>query len=142
MAGPATRSVTLVVQMQSNFSSGIVDGFRITGSITAVDSFDDMDLFRYEQLPAVTPGGSATNVFSGVCSPIDLQEFPTVAPLPDANPPYFRASTFDLVFRTRDEGMLAVTAVQDDLTRLVVSMNIMDVLGPGQTTVIGPFPTS
>ena len=141
MAGPATRSVTLVVQMSQFTQAGVIDGFRITGTITAVDSFDDVNLFRYEQIPAVTPGGVLSNVFTGVCSPVDLQEFPVAAPFPNANPPYFRGSTFDLVFRTTAEGNETLAAIEDDLKRLIVSQNVLDVLGSPTTVVVGPFPT-
>jgi len=141
MAGPATRSITLDVQMQNHYSLNVIDGFRIFGTITAVDSFPSTKLFRYERIPPTTPGGPIeTDMFNGVCSPVDLQEFPEDDPFPNANPPYFRLDFFDLVFRTRELAMEAYEAILDDLGRLIRSQNAMDILGPPSTVIVGPFP--
>jgi hypothetical protein len=63
----------------------------------------DREVFAYRRIP-LQPGGEndpQQAVFSHVCSPVDLEEFPIGAPLENHVPPWFRLDVVDVLFRGR-----------------------------------------
>jgi hypothetical protein len=122
----STRTIRLT-PAYSTLTNTTVDGIRI--QITA-DSAVDMpnEVFAYRLIPLQPDGTAQQAVFSHVCSPVDLEEFPVGAPLVNAQPPWFRLATVDLVFRgrqTADDGYDAIVA---DVGNLVASLDALDQL--------------
>lgn len=149
------RGVRLYVQMQDDLQQGVVDGFRFT--ITAVDAvLMPNEIFRYMTAPVgvspvsgttlpigvqAGPYASGVGIFDGVCSPPDLEEFPVGVPDVSGVPPYFRLAVVDLLLRSRAEAVEAFRAIEDDVNRLIRSMNSNDVLGAVQPIWIGAAPS-
>lgn len=119
------RGVLLTPKFQTHFVPNQIDGFRITVQLSQARLMP-AKLFRYREIP-IQPGQTARHgVFDGVCSPADLEEFPEDAPQTNADPPWYRRDSVDLVFRSRVEADEALGSIQADITILIDSLNAMD----------------
>jgi hypothetical protein len=139
----SARGVRIWQQIQDHWIAGGVDGFRFTMMITDGQLIPN-EIFRYEPLPpgfqctpssiVIGPQGPQADtqcaIFNGVCSPVDLVEYPVGAPALGSNPPYFRLNYIDLLFRSRKEAEDAIQDIKTDIARLIHSMNANDSLGP------------
>lgn len=143
----SARGVRIWQQVQDHYANGVVDSFRFTMVVTDAVLMPN-EIFLYEPLPPgyacdpqppviIGPQGSQgpqadgyCATFVGVCSPVDLVEYTAYSVAPDANPPYFRLSYVDLLFRSRKEADDIATEIKNDIARLVRSMNMNDLLGP------------
>jgi hypothetical protein len=140
----AERGVRIWEQLQDHYAGVAVDGFRLVMVITDGNLMPN-EVFLYEPLPPgyicdqqppVVIGAQGPQadgrcaVLVSVCSPVDLVEYPALAPTPGSNPPYFRLNYADLLFRSRKEAADIAKEIKDDVGRLVRSMNANDSLGP------------
>ena len=123
------------------YGTGPTQGFRIALACTRAQGMPN-ELFAF-RLEPVNPaaGVPPRGIFSHVCSPTDLEEFPVGAPYPNASPPWFRLDTVDLVFRSRataDETMQGLLA---EITALKGALDALDDL-QGQAAVTIGTPAS
>lgn len=135
----STRQIDLTFEMTKFPGPNTTDGFRLTCLAENGVDFTDNKIFRYERIPGFTVTDEDNDVFNGVCSPADLEELPVDSPNLSQQPAFFRLDTIDLVFRSAAAGEQAFQDIQDDVTRLVKSLDALDVLEPPVTVTIGPF---
>lgn len=165
------RGIRLYVQLQDHYTANVVDGFRFS-VVAGDGVLMPNEIFRYtpsaDGLSATAlvgpqsygeqavgaqgyyyvgaPGAQyslvGTGTFDGVCTLPDLEEFPVWAPLAGGVPPYYRQALIDLVFRSRQEAVDALAAIQEDVARLVRSMNASDELGAPKPVWFGLVPSS
>jgi hypothetical protein len=146
------RGIRINRQTQITSTAGVVDGFRLTMFLTDAYLMPN-EIFLYEPLPAGVQGYAPPPVPQGpqgsqagfasfvcVCSPTDLAEYPTGSPSPNTMPPYFRLNVVDLLFRSKNEATQAAIDLQNDIARLVRSMNTNDMLSPPATYWVGEVP--
>lgn len=130
------RGVWLQRDVQSRFQTNVIDGFRWV--VTAVGATNmPNEIFRFIRRPLAVGDGTTVDEFDGVCSPPDLEEFDIGNPIPDREPKFLRLATVDLVFRSQHEADETWTAVVEDVTSLVNTLNIMDQTVPAETLPIG-----
>jgi hypothetical protein len=125
------RAIQVTPEFQRYDGPG-VDGFRIRATVTAaVDMPRAVFAYRLEPIQPAAEGEDPAEpraIFSHVCSPADLEEFPADAPYPNANPPWFRRDTIDLVWRARVQATEDYEAILRDITNLRDSLDRMDEL--------------
>lgn len=115
---------------------GVVEGFRLL--VTAADGNNMSEaVFRYRAIPIQPSQAERSGHFDGVCSPADLAEYPLDEPHADADPPWFRSATADLVFRSRYDLEQAWADIQEDVQGLVSALDLMDSLALGTEAIIG-----
>lgn len=130
------RGIHLRRLSQSRHVEGSVDGFRFRVQAYGA-SLMPVEIFRFLTVPQNPLRGDLTQTFDGVCSSVDLAEYPVGAALPDDNPPYFRLDTLDLVFRSRAEAEQAWLFILEEVTNLVNSLNIQDQLEVEEIAILG-----
>lgn len=120
----AAAAITLNPAVQSNFTFGSVTGFRFTVTATSPVGLPDAGIFRYLAIPLQPTDTVQHAEFDGVCSPVDMAEFPLTAPALNANPAWFRLSTLDLLFRTRAEAEDALQSLYSEVQILLNSYDL------------------
>ncbi len=90
----------------------------------------DREIFAYRAIPLQPgdPNDPQTAVFSHICSPVDLEEFPIGAPRPDAVPAWFRLDTVDVLFRSRGQAIRAWDSIREVAENLGLSLTRQDAL--------------
>jgi hypothetical protein len=120
-----------------NFES--TDGIRVR--ITASDPhLMSAKVFAYLMLPLVPGATERAGAFDHVCSPIDLEEYPENAPIPNSRPAWFRLDYVDVLLRSRAEVEAFIRDVVEDVQRLKATLDVMDTLIPGGSVWVGPPP--
>jgi hypothetical protein len=140
MTMPAQRGITITPEFSSPYADGISTVFRLR--VTASRAYLlPREVFAYRAIP-LQPGQAApTAIFSHICSPSDLDDFPVGAPYDGAVPPWFRLDFCDLQFRNRRDGLSALAQVEADVQRLIEALDAADLLVPGTPVRLGaPFP--
>lgn len=127
--------IRLSRQPQSRYVVGYTDAFRMT--VTAYDGRGLPDeIFRFLRGPGRAIG-SEDDVFDGVCSPVDLEEFPVGEPGSDQAIKYFRKASIDLAFRSETQANEAWRTIYDEVESLIRSLEYMENLGPAEIVAIG-----
>ena len=111
-------------------------GFSLRLDASA-SNFGTSAIFRFRQFP-LEPGQTVYDAeVSGVCSPSDLEEFPATAPLPDADPAWFRLPYVVGIFRSTSELVETQTAIYEEIDTLLATLDRNAVL-EAQTPVVFP----
>jgi len=110
-------------------------GIRLRIEITCTTGLDTK-LFAYRMLP--TAYNDTRGVFSHVCSPVDLEDYPADNPLVGVAPEWFRLDFVDVLLRSTTEATNLLNAVREDLRTLVATLERMDTLMPTGTGLCGP----
>lgn len=128
------RSVTLRIGEIASYVDGRTQGYRVRVDVVEANLMDP-EIFVYQRFSDTTP---ATDEFSNVASPADLEEYPTNTPATGGQ--FFRLSYVDLVYRNMDLLQQSLTDLQNDVRSLVESLGILDVFGEPQTiTITGDY---
>lgn len=83
-------------------------------------------VFLYLARPLQAGQTEADLEFQGVCSPVDLEEVPEDAPLPNADPAWARLNYVDLLFRARSDAFAFIETLQGELQQLISALNDSD----------------
>jgi len=78
--------------------------------------------------PALRAGEEQTDLFQCIADPVDLEEFPTVAPDLANEMPYYRVSDITLSFRSLSELEEVRTLIDADLASLITALKAGDSL--------------
>lgn len=140
-SGGTARGIYLLRRPQSRYAVGAVQGFRLRVVAYGGHLMDDA-IFRYLQKTLDPTTGERTAECDGVCSPVDLEEYPRNEAVAGDNPPYFRLHVLDMVFRSQVEAFEAWTSIVEEVRSLVASLNIMDDLAPGLSYRVGDPPAA
>lgn len=117
-------------------SSRGLHSYRLLLQITdAVDI--DPNVFLYLALPLRENETDQTAVFQGVCSPHDMVDQPVGTPYPNAEPPWVRHDTVDLLFPSLSEMQDAWTLLQEELQSLLTSYQDLQVLDASEVLEFG-----
>ena len=134
-----TRGIHLLRQNQERYIVGVIDGFRFT--VYAYGAYGlNNEIFRYLRHPYDPTTGADVDEFDGVCSSVDLEELPVNEPRADGSSSFFRLSSLDLVFRSRELADQTWEAIKEDVSSLIRSLNVMDDLSGSETVTIGNPP--
>jgi hypothetical protein len=129
----AGRGITLLPSRQERYVQGVVDGFRL--KVRAVEATLMTNLiFRHVRVEGGL--GREVDEFDGVCSSVDLEELPALAPVAGRTPLY-RTDEVDLVFRSRAEADTAWQLLVADVTTLVRTLDLMDEMADGSPVRVG-----
>src|SRR6185437_7354562 len=124
------RSITVTPWYQQVFVPNQVDCYRLR-LVASNNQGMALEVFRYLQTPAAPGESNGGGVYDGVCSPLDLVQYPADAPDP-ANPNlYFRLSSVDLLFASQALALAFMQSVHANLTALVKSLAYADNLIAG-----------
>ena len=101
-----------------------------------VSEYSDMDpkIFVYQRMP-LTPGVTvAPDVYTNVASAADMVEYPPDEPVDGSSSesytcPFFRLSSFDLVFRSDDLMVRSWATIKGDVRALISNLDRLDLLG-------------
>lgn len=131
--------IQLTRQDQTVYVEGRTQGYRMLIEVTAAQGVSPNIFVFLRQIV----NGVQDDVFQNVASPADLQEYPVNNPNPDtiAQPPFYRLSAVDLVFRTQDLAEEAWRDLQNDVAQLRQSLNYMNNLAVQEVVDFGT-PTS
>ena len=99
-------------------------------------------VFAYMMLPLKAGADDKAGAFDHVCSPIDLEEYPEVDPIPNSRPAWFRLNYVDVLLRSRAEVETFIRDVVEDVQRLKDTLDLMDDLLPGGNMWIGLPPVT
>lgn len=117
--------VTIFRMEQANFQGLGVYRFRIE-----VRNSENMprEVFLYRRHPLNPYTGQEVDECCGVCSPVDLEEYPVGAPSPDRDLPFFRKHFIDIVTRSTAKAHEARDEALKHLGILIEGLCRMDVL--------------
>jgi len=91
----------------------------------------DPNVFLYQRRVDPSQGVDRQDVFVGVCSPVDLEDYPTGTPDDDDDTGFFRMADIDVLTRNRDKLDRLWELILEDLTELVTTMvNICELEDP------------
>ena len=125
----ALPTVTILKEVQENYSIGRDVGYRVRLSITASDGITD-SVFRYYQAPISAATGTAESVYDGVCTWSELSDIPDEEPNPTTSPQDFRLNYVDMVFQ-------GVTEADQMIDYIMAELQILlNTVQRGQTLVI------
>jgi hypothetical protein len=99
--GPTEAIITLTPLLQADYEINGAAGFRIRVVASGACGLDN-EIFRYYQQPPNPISGLTPQVFSGVCSWVDLVDLPVDGPNDGDSPKLFRLSYFDIVVASVD----------------------------------------
>ncbi len=119
------RSVLLRRSAQVPYSGKRFHGFRFQVEAYAAHLMDN-EVFLFLRGTVNPETGELTDRLSNVCSAPDMAEYPVSGPV--GQPPFYRRSSLDLIFRTQAEAEEAWTAIKTEVKSLVDSLNRMDAL--------------
>jgi len=124
------HSITITPWYQQVFVPNQVDCYRLR-LVASANQGMPLEVFRYLQMAAAPGESNGGGVCDGVCSPLDLVQYPADAPDP-ANPnPYYRLSYVDIIFPSQALALAFQQSVHANLTALVKSLAYADNLMTG-----------
>jgi hypothetical protein len=97
--------------------------------VVAIEAVNmDREVFAYRRIPLQPgdPNDPQQAVFSHVCSPVDLEEFPIGAPLENHVPPWFRLDFVDVLFRSSGEAKASWEDISAAVGVLGVTLTRLD----------------
>jgi len=112
---------------------------RLVVHVTAAVDIDP-NVFLYLAAPLRDGETDREAFFQGVCSPKDMVDWPIGEPLADAEPPWLRHDSFDLLFPCLTEMTSAWTLLQDELATLCTTMEALEVLHDSEAVEFGVEP--
>jgi hypothetical protein len=101
--------------------------YRLLVTATAAVGFD-INVFLYLAMPLRDGQTDQIAAFQGVCSPQDMIDWPVGAPYADAEPPWCRHNSIDLVFPSLASMDAAWTLLQEHLNNLCQVMESLQML--------------
>ncbi len=112
---------------------------RTTGYRTYIEAFEprglEREIFMYQRTPVLYKGSSHKDVFQGIASPADMEEYPIGDP--STGSPFFRLAIADLVFRDLDRLTKSIELIAKDTEELIRAMAGLDVLKSLGTIDVG-----
>ena len=120
----------------SHYTYGEDDGVRVRFTATCASGVSSK-IFAYRMLPKNRTGGEV-GMFSHICSPVDLEDFPEDGPNPGASPGWFRLAFVDVMVRSVTEAANFIEVVREDVRRIIATLNTMDTLFHTGTELLGP----
>ena len=118
----------------SPYRLGIDDGIRLRVAVTCAEGLDSR-IFAYRLMPATVNG--SLGVFSHICSPVDMEEFPPQEPTIGQAPAWFRLAVVDVFTRSITTMSRLLQSIETDVRRLLASLAKMDTLRPGGVITVG-----
>jgi len=115
--------------------------WRMTIEVTAYNNVEP-NIFLYQRRNPEPPSTEDEDYFMGVCSPVDLDEYPVDNPRDTDPNKFFRMSDVDLITRNRELLELTWDALIEDVTELIQTLVDMCELGEGEALVIGSLSSS
>lgn len=126
--------IKLTVMVPTTFVVGRTTGYRVY--IEAGDPRGlEREIFVYQRTPVMYRSNTNKDIFQGVASPADLEEYPLDTPGTDS--PFFRLHTADLVFRDLDRLTQSIALIANDTQELIRSLAGLQVLKTLGTIDIG-----
>lgn len=133
------RGVYLKRYVQTKYLADNITGFRFR--VVAYGASDMPNaIFRYGREALNAKEGTYRLAFDGVCSPVDLEEFPEDAPTVGVYPEFCRLDYVDLVFRSQAIAEEAWTTLVEEVSSLVTTLNTMDQVQPEAALKLGNPP--
>jgi hypothetical protein len=123
------------IQLSKQESSGVpgrTQAYRLVLTVTDTLGIEP-ELFLYARRTLNPTSGEQADAFISICSPSDIEEFPVGAPDPDADLPFFRLDSVDLLFRNPELMLETYNAILQDFAELARSMDAIAQLGPAAT---------
>ena len=120
------------IKLSKQESSGVpgrTQAYRLVLTVSETLGIDP-ELFLYARRTLNPTTNEQADVFIAVCSPSDLEEFPVGAPDPEADLPFFRLDSVDLLFRNIELKLETYNAIVQDFAELSRSMDAIAKLGP------------
>jgi hypothetical protein len=115
------------------------DGYRVRCVASNTVAMSDK-VFRYERHPKNPNDASPGDKFNGVCSPSDLSDYPTSAPLSYMDPQFFRLNSVDIVLAERAEAETFIQELTEEVEQLKFSLDKFDNFDVMHVTWIGGAP--
>lgn len=109
---------------------------RVRFEVVCAEGLDE-NVFAWRLLPLNPRTAEAAGYFSHVCSAADLEEMPAESPREEEEPPWFRLSFVDVVFRTSGLAEQFIEYVRHDLLSLVTALRRLDTLTGAVVESIG-----
>lgn len=141
VAETGARGVYLRRFEQSNYTQGALDGFRVRIEAYGASQMSKY-IFRYLRRPYDPSTGVEADECDGVCSSVDMEEYPIGEPTAGQVPPYFRDYFVDFLVRSRAEGNRVWATVVQHVKTLVESLNYAETLGAVEDKKIGDPPAA
>jgi hypothetical protein len=133
------RGVFLRRFVQTQYRNNKISGFRF--KVVAYGGNDMTNfIFRYGREALNAREGTYRLAFDGICSPVDLEEFPETEPTVGVFPEFCRLDYIDLVFRSQTEAEETWQIILTEVGNLVYTLDVMDVTVPEQDLKIGNPP--
>lgn len=121
---PCAIGIRLKRFAQKRFYVNKTDGFRFR--VIAYDACGMPDkVFRYRREPGVK-AGEEQDSFNGICSPVDLYEYPEDNPDAGKPFPFFRRNEVDMVFRSQIDANAAWEAIKNEVDSLIITLKMME----------------
>jgi hypothetical protein len=125
----------------SRYNYHSTDGIRVRITATNANLMPNK-IFAYLLLPLDPGANERVGAFDHVCSPTDLEEYPTDEPIPDHRPEWFRLDYVDVVLRSRTEVHAFIRDVAEDVYRLQTTLDVLDRISPAGEIWIGGEPAA
>lgn len=137
--GDYGRGIYLKRYTQTRTNANNIDGFRFKVEAYGGNNIPNK-IFRYAKEDLNAREATYRLAFDGVCSPSDIEEYPEDEPNPEGFPQFCRLDYVDLVFRSQSVAEDAWQILVEEVTNLVSTLNIMDVMEPSDNLKIGDPP--
>jgi hypothetical protein len=125
--------------VQTQYRNNKISGFRFR--VVAYGNNDMTNfIFRYGREALNAREGTYRLAFDGICSPVDLEEFPETEPIVGVFPEFCRLDYVDLVFRSQAEAEDAWNVMVTEVGNLVYTLDVMDKIAPEQDLKFGDPP--
>jgi hypothetical protein len=103
----------------------------------------DPNIFLYQRIAAVNDSEDDQDTFVGICSPVDLEDYPASAPASSStDPAYFRMADIDIVVRSRTLMDNLWQQIVNDVDELVDTIAGICELGDPVVVEFGTLATS
>lgn len=120
----------------SKESSESQNTYRLVVTVLEADGIDD-SVFLYLALPQRENATDRVAIFQGVCSPKDMVDVPIDEPYENAEPPWLRHNTVDLLLPSRYEADEAWRLIQEELIQLTSTFESLEQLGESVVVTFG-----
>ena len=134
-----SRGIWLRKLEQSLYNSNRIQGFRFKVVAYGGNEMPNF-IFRYTREALNVSEGTYRLAFDGVCSPVDLEEYPESEPIVGVFPEFCRLDYVDLVFRSQSIAEDAWNIMVEEVGNLVYTLDIMEKTVPVQDLKLGNPP--
>jgi hypothetical protein len=138
-----TRCLKLVKSNVTNVNFMWLGAYRLRVDVSdPANSGTDPNVFIYQRNLPNPYDGTTTDVWLGICSPVDMAEYPVGEPNPETAYPFYRMNWIEIDLRATSQAQESWLLIIQEVNNLLLAMDRLEQLVPTEEVTVGTCPAN